>query len=52
MEKMQNNSTLGVQVCRRCEEEKRVNQYGLCKVCDQEVDKEYRQLYGNKTMDH
>lgn len=41
--------TLGI--CRRCTNEKAVNQSGLCRNCDETVDKEYAQLFTVKTME-
>jgi hypothetical protein len=40
-----------VSKCKRCEDEKSVNKFGLCKSCQEEVDYEYSLLYRIKTMD-
>lgn len=37
--------------CKRCSDEKKVNKFGLCKTCQEEVDYEYSLLYRIKTMD-
>ncbi len=46
------NNYVKVGVCKRCEEEKKVNRFGLCKTCNSEVDREYAMLYGFKTMEY
>lgn len=38
--------------CSRCHQEEDLNQYGLCKSCNQEVDLEYSLLYTVKTMEY
>jgi hypothetical protein len=37
--------------CKRCEDEKSVNRFELCKSCQEEVDYEYSLLYRIKSMD-
>lgn len=41
--------TLGI--CRRCTNEKPVNANGLCRNCDETVDREYVQLYTENMME-
>jgi len=52
MDKNVQNNYVKVGACKRCEEEKKVNRFGLCKTCNQEVDREYAMLYGFKTMEY
>jgi len=52
MDKNVQNNYVKVSVCKRCEEDKKVNRFGLCKTCNSEVDREYAMLYGFKTMDY
>jgi len=37
--------------CNRCEDEKKVNRFGLCESCQEKVDHEYSFLYRIKTME-
>ncbi len=46
------NMQFKVEICKRCEDEKKVNKFGLCKSCAAEVDHEYAVLYRVKTMDY
>jgi len=52
MDKNVQNNYVKVGASKRCEEEKKVNRFGLCKTCNQEVDREYAMLYGFKTMEY
>jgi len=37
--------------CKRCDDEKTVNKFGLCNSCQDEVDYEYSLLYRIRSMD-
>lgn len=37
--------------CKRCEDEKTVNKFSLCKSCQDEVDYEYSLLFRIRSMD-
>ncbi len=52
MEKNMKNNFMNISVCKRCEEEKKVNRFGLCKQCNGEVDREYAVMYGFKNMEY
>jgi len=41
-----------VDFCKRCGDEKKVNRYGLCQVCEEEVDTEYALMYESKTKEY
>ncbi len=41
-----------VDYCKRCGDEKKVNKFGLCKGCENEVDYEYSLMYETKTREH
>lgn len=46
------NMQFRVEKCKRCEDEKKVNKFGLCKSCAAEVDHEYAVLYRINDMDY
>lgn len=46
------NSNFKLDGCKRCQDEKEVNKFGLCKACQMEVDHEYGMLYSIKNMDY
>lgn len=39
-------------VCRRCGDDSKLDQYGLCTKCNTTVDEEYKMLYTDGTMEH
>lgn len=41
-----------VDICKRCQDEKKVNKFGLCESCATEVDYEYAVLYRIKNMEY
>lgn len=47
-----NEMQFKMNVCKRCEDEKKVNKFGLCKSCAAEVDHEYAILYRVNEMDY
>ncbi len=52
MKNMMENMHVKVDVCKRCEDEKKVNKFGLCESCSAEVDYEYAVLYRIKEMEY
>jgi len=52
MKNIVNSTQFKVDVCKRCEDEKKVNKFGLCKSCQVEVDNEYAVLYRIKDMEY
>jgi len=50
--KVESNFTLEECECSRCNEQKHVNKFGVCKECDTVIDKEYAELYAIKTMEY
>lgn len=41
-----------VDICKRCQDEKKVNKFGLCESCAAEVDYEYAVMYRIKEMEY
>ncbi len=53
MKKIVNRNEIKViNTCKRCNEDKKVDKFGLCEMCEMEIDYEYSNLYRIKTMDH
>ncbi|WP_240841366.1 hypothetical protein [Acidaminobacter sp. JC074] len=52
MKNMMESMYVKVDVCKRCEDEKKVNKFGLCESCAAEVDYEYAVLYRIKEMEY
>lgn len=46
------NINANISICKRCEDEKKVNKFGLCESCSAEVDYEYAVMYRIKTMEY
>lgn len=52
MKKKSNDAILKVGKCKRCGDEKKVNKFGLCQECQQEVDYEYATIFRTYDMEH
>lgn len=52
MENMITDMNTKVAMCKRCEDEKQVNKFGLCESCSAEIDHEYAVMYRIKTMEY
>jgi transposase len=52
MEKYLNNEQWHVEICKRCGDTHKVNRYGVCEMCDHEIDLDYAGLYGGCDMEN
>lgn len=52
MREMVKGNQFKVDHCNRCGDEKKVNKFGLCKVCQSDVDHEYNMLFESKTREY
>ncbi len=52
MNKLFNDFNVKTGMCKRCEDEKKVNKFGLCESCAQEIDQEYASMYRVRDMDY
>lgn len=52
MKKARMDNEMKKGICKRCNDEKKLNRFGLCEACQDEVDYEYANLYRIKTMEH
>lgn len=51
-DKQRKESQLHVDVCKRCNDEKKVNRFGLCRACQEQVEYEYYVIYRVSDMEH
>lgn len=51
-EKMDNDVRIKDDACKRCNDQKKVNRFGLCKSCEDQVDEEYYTLFRISEMEH
>ena len=52
MKKARMDNEMKKGICKRCNDEKKLNRFALCESCQDEVDYEYANLYRIKTMEH
>lgn len=52
MKNKSNDAVFKVENCNRCGDEKKVNKFGLCQECQQEVDYEYATIFRAYDMEH